>query len=135
MKTSLLRLAKLRHTQHRQAKLWAGRIAADLQATQQCAQEVMQAHRQIGTQRPAYLYHHDEFMLGCLQSAAQKLTADLERAHNDLRERAREAKQMQTLVDNQRQAAAERRERAEIAQIEAWGRNRQSTSPLMEVDP
>jgi hypothetical protein len=135
MKASLLRLAKLRATQHRQAELWVARVAADLHATERCAEQWMEEKTTVGSVRTAGQWQHDAQVVEKLQVAAQKLTRDLVVAQDEYKERARDAKQLAKIIEAQQEEKAKRILRAETQMVEAWGRNQRTTSPLSEDIP
>ncbi len=124
MKHTMVRLARLRETQRRQAELGFLRIKADLAAATLSEDAVMQSRMGEGRLQRAVDLQHGDMLLGYLHQTAENLTVQLITAQHELRDRSREAKQMEKIVALHKAALATKVARAEQQTVETWLRGR-----------
>ena len=115
---------KLRETQRRAAELRQLAAQADLQATQAAQMSLQQARLHVGTTLSGQALQHDDALVLQLQHSVEALAAKLTQAQASLRVHAREAKQIEKIVEQQRALAAQRALVTEKAAMETWVRSR-----------
>ncbi len=129
MSKSMLRLSKLRDSQKRHSALHMQRCRSDLQVTEASA-AALQAQQEVGQLCSVAQLQHAQQLLGQLHQTAAQLQHRLDDARLVLQARSRDAKQIETIVAQQRAAAAARRAKQESQAVEAWLRSRRKPEEL-----